>query len=163
MKKLRILSLFLIILILPGCAFNEPEYIKNSTKPNNYFYTNEIYAKLKNNEKFTLEVFDTDVYKYYPVPEDDYDVILSFIESMHSENYHDELTEDQKKLIPIYKINIKFDNSKFVMNIYNSNLATIYPWDGVFTEDIVSFENVPSHFNPYEFCLYVENKTKENK
>ena len=161
MKKLNFLSLLLIILLLPGCVFNQPEYIKNDTKPNNYYYTNEIYGKLKNNEEFTLELFNTDVYKYYDVDKEDCDIIQSLIESLHSENYHDSLTEDEKNLLPKYKLTIKFDNSKFVINVYNKNLATIYPWDGVFSEDIISFENVSQHSNLYEFCYYVENKHRE--
>lgn len=161
MRKLKFLSFLLVILLLPGCVFDEPEYIKNNTKPNNYFYTNEIYGKLKKNENFSLELFNSDLYKYYEVDTDDHDILLSFIESLRSENYHDELTSEQKDLLPKYKLIIKFDNSKFIINIFNDNLATIYPWDGVYSEDVISFEGMSDNSNLFEFCHYVENKHRE--
>lgn len=161
MRKLNLCCLLLIIFLLPGCTFNKPEYIKNDTKPSNSFYTNEIYSKLKIEEEFTLEVFNCDLYKYYEVKKDDLDIIQDFIESLHTENFHEEFSEDQKNLIPKYKMILTFKNSKFIFNIFDNNLCTIYPWDGVFKEDIISFENVPKHSNLYEFCIYIENLNKE--
>lgn len=171
MKKSILLAIFLIIMILPGCVFNKPEYIKNATKPNNSFYTKEVYSKLKHNEEFTLELFNPNLYKYYAIDKEDSDILLSFIESLTAENYlssednaEDETDADEtsnnslKDLLPKYKLSITFDNSKFIINVYSKELVTLYPWDGVYEEDIISLKNVSDHANIYEFCHYIENK-----
>ncbi|MBM6820885.1 hypothetical protein H6A19_16335, partial [Clostridium saudiense] len=50
MKYLKFIYIILLTTLLSGCVFNDPKYINLRTKPNLYYYSNEIYEKIKNNE-----------------------------------------------------------------------------------------------------------------
>lgn len=47
MKNIKLLIILLLVTLLSGCVFNDPKYINFKSKPNLYYYSNEIYKKLK--------------------------------------------------------------------------------------------------------------------
>ena len=64
-----------------------------------------------------------------------------------------------------YKLIIQFDdnsNDKYVINVYDKNTVTLFPWDGNLQEDIITMDNVPARDNIYSFCVYIINKTNSN-
>ena len=87
MKYFKFIIITVLILSLQGCAFDDPRYLNIKSKPNDYYYSSLIYKNLKNDEPFTLKVFDTDFYKYYTVDEEDKDILLNFFESLNNNNY----------------------------------------------------------------------------
>ena len=48
MKYLKFIYILLLVTLLSGCVFNDPKYINLRTKPNLYYYSSEIYEKIKN-------------------------------------------------------------------------------------------------------------------
>lgn len=156
MKKVIkiIIPLFLVIL-LTGCNTSNIQYINFSTKPNNYYYTNEIYQKVINNEKYTLQVFDENLYKYYDVAPEDYNLLKEFIDSLNKESFGEKI---DTKVDPPYKLIIQFDNIKYIINAYNEKDITVYPWDGVFEEDRLTMEGIPDYYNIYKYCEYIVRK-----
>lgn len=163
MKNIKLLIILLLVTLLSGCVFNDPKYINFKSKPNLYYYSNEIYKKIKNNESYSLKVFDVNFYEYHDVSEEDLDVLPAFLESLNNDNYVSELDLDDAKVK--YKLIIQFDdnsNDKYVINVYDKNTVTLFPWDGNLQEDIITMDNVPTRDNIYSFCVYIINKTNSN-
>lgn len=159
MKSFKLLLIFLSAIILQGCSFNlSPRYFHFEENQSNNHYYNELKEKLSNNEKYTLQVFDTNLYKYFSVDDEDNDILKNFINSLDTPNFLDEPTDDYKN-IEKFKIIIKFDDeSKYIIEVYNERFAKTYPWDGRYEEDFIDMEGIPPHYNLYDFCKYVQNK-----
>lgn len=161
MKKLKLLIIFLVICMLQGCSFNDPKYIHFGSKTDSAFYTKEVYSKILNNENFTMVLFNNNLYKNISIDSSENDVIKNFISSLSENNYPDEKVPDETEP---YEIRIEFtDGSKYVINVYNNELVSLYPWDGNYEEDVISMEGVPIHYNLYDFCIHIENQNKSLK
>ncbi|VYT91782.1 hypothetical protein [Clostridium tertium] len=152
----RIFALIVITFftsLLIGCTFNSAQYIRPGDKPKSNFYTEEIKEMISKDNDYKLKVFDMNIYKYYDVNENEYSIIPDFIDSLSDKNYEAEIQEED---IPDYKIIIEFSDKKYVINAYSDTLISIYPWDGVYSEDIISMEGVSDYYNLYKFCEYVK-------
>lgn len=163
MKYLKFIFILLLVTILSGCVFDNPKYISLRSKPNLYYYSNEIYEKIKNNESYSLKVFDVNFYEYHDVPKEDEDIIPSFLESLNIDNYVSDLSLEDEKVK--YKLIIQFDNNnddKYVINVYDKNSVSLFPWDGNLQEDMITMDNVPIRDNIYSFCVYIINKDNSN-
>ncbi|GFZ31760.1 hypothetical protein CSC2_22860 [Clostridium zeae] len=154
MKKLLSLTLILIIsLTFIGCS--DSQYINLKKKPSNHYYTEELY-KLINNNKFEISAFDTDVYKELPAKEEDDKVLIDFIKSLKNDNFIKKPANLPEK--PKYKLFVKISADKYVINVYDENVVSVFPWDGVFEEDYLSMDNIPLAYRLDSFCKYVFNK-----
>lgn len=160
MKRLKFIMLLFLIIILQGCGLDDPKYIHLKNKDTSNFYTNEVYEKILNDEDFSLDVFNTNMYKKIPVSDIENKIIENFINSLSIEDYKE---GDIPTEIEPYQIRINFSDAKYIIKVYNSNLVTLYPWDGNFEEDIISMDNVPIHYNLHDFCKYIENEAKKTK
>lgn len=159
MKYIKLILVFFIITMLHSCTFDDSKYINlKSNKPTLYYYSSELYSKVKKDSNFTLKVFDTDIYKYYEVGEEDMDIVISFLESLNNNNYLNENTITEN---PRYKLIVNLDDSKFIINAYSVDIVTINPWDGVFTEDVITMDGVSTRNNIYSFCKYIINKSRQ--
>lgn len=159
MKYAKFVSILLLVSFLSGCVFDDPKYINLKSKPNLYYYSNEVYNKLQNSVPFTLQVFDTNYYEYYDVNTEDTDILVSFLGSLNNDNYVESLEIDEEKAR--YKLIVSFgdnEKDKFVINVYNHSYITLFPWDGNLEEDMIVMDNVPLYDNLYSFCTYVINK-----
>lgn len=161
MKYIKIMLSFLMCFILCGCFLDDPKYITFETKPTTYYYSDDLYSKLKENPSFSLQVFDCELYKYYTVPKEDYDIVEAFLTSLRTENYLDAFPENYKNSKAKYRLIITSDTSKYIINAYSNELDTIHPYDGCFQEDIIdSSFNVDARNNIYDFCIYVINNSE---
>ena len=154
MKKfISIIITIIIAYLFTSCTFNESQYIIPKAKPKVNYYTEEIKNKIENNEEYTIKVFDLNLYKYYEVDKDEHSILPEFLDSLKDDNYSTTLKEI---ITPEYKIIIEFTNSKYVINTINDKLMTIHPWDGVYTEDVISIEDTPDYYNLYKYCEYIK-------
>lgn len=159
MKKLIIIFLTLLLLFsLNGCALQDSRYINFSMKPNNHYYTDELQNKILNNEKFTLYVFDTNLYKEIEVPNEENLILEDFLSSIIDDNYSDEKIEIKEP----YRIKVVFDNDKYLIKIFNDSIVSISPWDGKYNEDIISIKDFPLRYNLFDFCNHIANKPFSN-
>lgn len=160
MKKLKLIILLLLIIILQGCGLRDPKYMHLESKATPNFYTNEVYGKILSDEDFSLEVFNTNMYKSIPVSDTENEIIENFIHSLSTEDYKEgDIPTDREP----YQIRINFSDKKYIIKVFNSNLVTLYPWDGNYQEDIISMNNIPIHNNLYDFCKHIENEAKKIK
>ncbi|MBQ5696385.1 MAG: DUF4883 family protein [Clostridium sp.] len=162
MKYLKLIFILLLCSILSGCIFDDPKYINLKSKPNLYYYSNEIYKKVMSNEDYSLKVFDSNFYEYHDVSQEDLNILPEFLESLNTNNYVDELNLENEKVK--YKLIIEFNNSnsKYIINIYNKDYITLFPWDGNLEEDMITMDGIPIRNNLYSFCIYIINKANSN-
>jgi DOmain of unknown function (DUF4883) len=154
MKKFLTLILLIIISFsFTGCNLNTSQYIRPKAKPSANYYTNEIQDKISENLEYTLRIFDMDYYKYYEVDIEEHSILPEFIDSLSDENYSVTLEND---LNPKYKLIVEFSDSKYIINLYDNNLISIYPWDGVFKEDVATMDGISDYYNIYKFCEYAK-------
>ena len=158
MKSKKLIIFIILSLFLIGCDINNPKYINLKKKESIDYYSNEIYFKILNNEDYTLTMFDTDVSKNTLIDKEEQVIIENFLSSLTSSNYLKNSDDISNK--EAFHLIIEFDDSKYIFNVYDENLVTVYPWDGVFPEDIITSENVPLRYNLYDFCNHIKNRSK---
>lgn len=154
MKKLNFTFIIILLLTLVGCNFENPRYINFSMKPNNHYYTDEIKNRILNKDKFTLYLFDTNLYKEVEVSHEDDLILENFISSLTSDAYSDEKTDTQEP----FRLKIIFENNdKYLIKVFNDSIVSISPWDGVYNADTISIKNLPLKYNLFDFCNHVLN------
>lgn len=158
MKKIKFFILLLPLISLIGCNFDVARYANFKDSPSKTYYTNEILEKLSNKEEFSLDVFDTNLYKYYSVSSEDLNILNNFLTSLDDEAFAKEFTTKSKEK---FRLIIKFSDSKYIIKIYDKENAKVSPWDGNYSEDIINMKDVPTHYNLYDFCNYIEHKKVE--
>ena len=115
MKNIKFLIVLFFVTLLSGCVFNEPKYINLKSKPNLYYYSNEVYEKLKSNQDYSLKVFDVNYYEYHDVSKEDLDILPSFLKSLNSNNYVISLNLDD------LKVKYKLINNQTFFNLFLKN------------------------------------------
>lgn len=158
MKSKKLIIFMILSLFLIGCDINNPKYINLKKKESINYYSNEIYFKILNNEDYTLTMFDTDVSKNTLIDKEEQVIIENFLSSLTTYNYLKKSDDISNK--EAFHLIIEFKDSKYIFNVYDENLVTVYPWDGVFPEDIIISENVPLRYNLYDFCNHIKNRAK---
>lgn len=155
-KKFLLPLLLLLTLNLNGCIVENSKYISFTSKPSTHYYTDKLKNKVLNNEKFSLLVFDTNLYKEIPVDKDEFVIVDNFLTSLSSNNYLQYDSKPDTK--EMFRITISFDDSKYLIRVYDSSIIAISPWDGSYEEDIISMENIPLRYNLLDFCNHIQNK-----
>lgn len=159
MKNLRYISILLLLLFsLSGCNIQDPKYISFSTKPNNHYYTDELRNKILSNEKFTLYVFDTNLYKEIEVPSEENSIFENFTNTLTNDNYMDDKIDAKEP----FRLKVVFKDDKYLIKVFNDSVVSICPWDGNYKEDIVSIKNLPLRYNLYDFCKHIQNEPSSN-
>lgn len=147
---------YLIIPILISSMFfvSCTSPIKN--KPNNYFYTESLFNYLGESKEFSSNLYETNLHKESSLTKEDMDVLMNFFSSLNTNDFIDEPYDIDKT--PAYKIFININSAKYVINIYDTDFVSIYPWDGNKPMDFISMKNIPVAYNLYNFCKYKINK-----
>ena len=135
------------------------KYINFTSKPSSHYYTDKLRNKILNNNPYELYIFDTNLYNEFPVESCENIIIENFLNSLTENDY---ITEPIKDKEP-FRIKIVFEDEKYLIRVYNNSLVSISPWDGTYSEDTVSMDNVPLRYNLTDFCNHIENKPLENK
>ncbi|MBD7915216.1 DUF4883 family protein [Clostridium sp. Sa3CUN1] len=156
-KYITVFLAILISLLLTSCNFNKSQYISPKNKPKINYYTSEIENHIKNEESYTIKIFDLNVYKYYEVSKKEHSIIPEFIDNIDNDNYDIEIDEN---LSPEYEIIIEFEKEKYIINAYNDKLISIHPWDGIYPQDTISMEGIPDYYNIYKYCEYIKKVSR---
>lgn len=154
MKKFCYIFILILSFTLMSCGGNT-QYINLKSKPSKYYYTNELISNLKKDSKFTVSLFDNNLYKELKVPDDEKSVLYDFLVNLDKDHYPDEAAT---QISPRYKLILEANNTKYIINVINEKELVLNPWDGVYTEDYISMENTPARYNVYNFCKYISSK-----
>lgn len=155
MKHIKLLFLIFISIFLQGCNFNSARYINFEESPSSSYYTEKIKEHLSKDSNYTLDVFDTNLYKYFKVDDEDLDILKNFVNNLSDEDFLDEFTFENKEK---FRVIVTFSDEKYIIKVYDKDTCSITPWDGNYSEDIINMSNLPTHFNLYDFCNYVQHK-----
>jgi len=92
-------------------------------------------------------------YKKKDFSKEDLSTFTEFFNSLNNDSFIETPVNLTSK--PIYKIFIKFSENKYVINIYNDNLLSIYPWDGDYRMDYLNTSKMYKAYNLYGLCKYL--------
>ncbi|MGY0372702.1 DUF4883 family protein [Clostridium sp. JNZ J1-5] len=140
--------IFLILILIIGICTSVKFYL-NRQKPSNFYYTNSLAKNLTLSNKYDVKILDTNFYKTESLSEDNIEMVKSFLKELRKPNFVPKPVSLNSK--PKYKMFFTFPESqkKFVVNIYDSEYISIFPWDGEFQMDYINMKNIPARYNLY--------------
>ncbi|MBE6067588.1 MAG: hypothetical protein E7211_07825 [Clostridium lundense] len=149
-KKFCYIVLSIIIMIFASSC---SKYYYYKGKETNRYYTNLLSEGINLNGSYRCTITDTSFYKEKELSSEDLKVIPNFISSLDEKSFIDKPKNLPKK--PLYKIFITISNEKYVINVYNKDLVSIYPWDGFYEMDFINMSKVPYSYNLYNISNYM--------
>lgn len=140
-------SLIFLILILIIGIFVGGNLHLNKKKPSNFYYTNLLAKNLTLYSDYEIKVLDTNFYKTESLSAENIDILKSFLNELRKPNFISKPVTLNTK--PKYKIFFTFSDSqeKYVINIYDEEYISIYPWDGNFPMDYINMKDIPLRYN----------------
>lgn len=150
MKKIKLfLFLFFILIFFTSC-----KNILSSKKPNLYYYTNDLSMNLAISQVEEARVLEINFMKDKIIEDEDIEIISKFITTIKKEGYINKPSDLPTK--SEYKIFITFKNEvKYIIEIYNSKYASIYPFDGNYPMDYIDMTNTYKRYNLQGLCNYL--------
>lgn len=160
MKKLKYVIPFclLISLILSGCYINLSNSIFEKNKPSKSYYTYEMLSYFKKENPLEVNVLYVNFYRGKRLDEGEILTLRKFFKYLKKDNFI-EKPKDLPKA-PEYKIFVKFKNNKYVLDIYNNNYISLYPWDGNHEKDYITMKDTYTSYNIFNLCEYVISHNK---
>lgn len=155
MKHIKLIIIILFLFLLQGCSFKDPKYIHFEEKEIPNFYINEISSKLLNGEDFSMEIFNTNLYKRIKIDDSEKIVIDNFINALTEANY---LDNEKPITRESYEMRLIFKDEKYIIKVYSENIVTVFPWDGIYEEDLINMINIPQRYNLMDFCTNIEQR-----
>lgn len=158
MKFLKSCAIVLIICttFLAGCSSIQSLNLKNK-KPSKFYYTEEMLNCFKD-KKCEINILSTKFYKGQRMDEGATLTLRKFFKYVKSENFIDPPSDLKKE--PEYKLFLTFNKEKYIIDIYNEDLISIYPWDGAYEKDYISMKNTYVSYNLYHLCKYIIDNSK---
>lgn len=152
-KTLTIAFILIFTLTFVGC---EQINFKNYKTAKNYYFL-ELVKNITTCKNHKITLLDTNFYKTIELKTNDINTIFNFMNSLKKQDFIDKPKDLPKK--PQYKIFFKLDKNKFVINVYNKNYISIFPWDGKYTMDYVDMSKMYAEYNLYNLCKYLIPRT----
>lgn len=153
-KKYSLIFICIILSIFfTSCLKQAPNMPVVKKKPNNFYYTSELYKNLKKDDAYSIKLFETNLYKEVEVSKENNETLNNFISSLKTENFISKPEVLKEK--PEFQLFIKANDEKYVINIYDEKYISIHPWDGVFSMDYINMEDIHKAYNLYGFCKYI--------
>ncbi|SHJ69511.1 DOmain of unknown function [Hathewaya proteolytica DSM 3090] len=157
MKKFLIALIMLCFIFTCGC---EKAILLNSKKekPSPKYYSEKLINSFSSGS-CKVRILSTDFYRSVAIDEVYYLTIRKFFKYVPKENFG--VKPDFSKISPKYKMFIDFnDNQRYVINIYNESLITVFPWDGIYDVDCISMQNTYTSYNLFYLCDYITKNLK---
>lgn len=151
LKSKIFLLLISICILFSGCNLS-----LNNSKPSNYYYTDQLYKDLMSSTKHNIYIVDTNFYKKITLNKEEENAVNGFMKNL-STKYFISKPKDIPN-IPKYKMYFTFQNSKYVINVYNEKYICIFPWDGQYSIDYADISKVPLEYNLFSICNYIYTK-----
>ncbi|WP_123053039.1 DUF4883 family protein [Clostridium sp. JN-1] len=162
MKKLLyfLFTALIISILLTGCNHDLDNTIYMHKKPNNFYYTNILSQSIDSEPSYKCSILNVNFYKRKDLDNKNTAVITSMIKSLNKNNFVSKPENLNSK--PPYKIFFTFNNKKMVMNVYDQQYVSVYPWDGNYSMDYIDMKGLPIALNIYNLCDYIFNSDSTN-
>lgn len=156
-KKKYLFTLLIILLIsLSGCKKEWIDSPIKNKKPTGFYYTAQL-SQFINENDVEITLFETNLNKDVEVSKGNKETLYKFISSLKKENFLSPKEDLSQK--PKYKLFIKLHNEKkYVINIYDETHISLHPWDGIFSMDNITMQDIPKAYNLYNLCEFILNK-----
>lgn len=154
MKKFLICLMTIILLSSSLCGCSNTVFISFESKPSASYYSEQV-MKIINSNDYTLKVLDMNMYKQKTVKDEEKSIVSDFLSRVDKDKNYVSQPEDLTDKQIQYKMFIEGSGQKYVINVYNDQYVCIHPWDGTFTEDFITSDNVPVNYNLCGFCRYM--------
>jgi len=122
-------------------------------KPNNYYYTKLLMKDLSLEKPVELYTLYMNFYKKKDFSKDDLSTFAQFFNSLNNASFISKPANLPDK--PLYKIFLTFSVNKYVINIYNEKVISIYPWDGDYSMDYIDTSKMYKAYNLMGICKYL--------
>lgn len=163
MKK-NIICLILVLccfFILSGCNFKIRNYTIDNynlskDKPFNYYYTKELSNNIALEPKYKCTIIETNFYSEKSLSLKDNETIHNFISELKKSNFINKPSDLPSK--PAYRMYFTFSKVKYVIDVYNENYISVFPWDGCYSADYIDMNGVHTSNNLYNFSKYLNPK-----
>lgn len=143
--------LFLIILVLilstNSCIFP----LKKEKKSN---YTLEIVKKLQNGEEYEVKILSRNYFKIADLNAEEKNIFTKFLYSLKEEDFSNSNISSRPN---IYRIFIYFKEETYIIDIIDKDTIIVFPYDGIYKEDIISMKNTYKNYNIYYLCNNIFN------
>lgn len=140
-------------LSLFGCNYNVGKNLFIKSKPNNYYYTNLLMKDLSLEKPTELYALYMNFYKKKDFSKEDLSTFIEFFNSLNNNSFTEKPANLPTK--PLYKIFLTFSENKYMINVYNENFISIYPWDGGYSMDYIDTSKMYKAYNLYGLCKYL--------
>jgi hypothetical protein len=140
-------------LTLSGCKYNVYSKVFTKAKPNNYYYTNLLMKDLSLENPKELYALYMNFYKKKDFSKDDLSTFTEFFNSLNNDSFIEKPESLPDK--PLYKILLTFSENKYMINVYNENVVSVYPWDGSYKMDYINTTKMYKAYNLYGLCKYL--------
>lgn len=150
-KKQRlflVIILILLPLLLLGCNIN-----LSGKKMDNFYYTNLLAKDLTLETAYKCSVLDTNFYKEKALSKEDIDIIKKFMGAVNKSSFVEKPIDLPQK--PVYKLIFVFSKDKYVINVYNEKIISVFPWNGSFKMDYIDMSNLQVSYNLFGLCKYI--------
>lgn len=155
----KTICIFIIFsLFITGCSSLELYNLKNK-KPSKSYYTEKLLSCFEKDDNCEINVLYTNFYKGKRINKGETLIIRKFFKYQKNDSFITNPKNLPKN--PEYKLFLTFKKDKFVIDVYNDKLISVYPWDGNLEKDYISMENTYVSYNLFNLCKYVIDKSKE--
>lgn len=92
-------------------------------------------------------------YKEKDFDHEDLSIFSDFFNSLKNDSFIEKPADLPEK--PLYKIFVSFSENKYIINLYNENFISIYPFDGDYKMDYINTSKMYKAYNLYGLCKYL--------
>ncbi|MBK5242568.1 DUF4883 family protein [Clostridium sp.] len=154
MKKYILLLLCAFLsLNLFGCNCKISKNMFDKNKPNNYYYTSLLMSDLSTEKPTEIYALYMNFYKEKDFDHEDLSIFSDFFNSLKNDSFIEKPADLPEK--PLYKIFVSFSENKYIINLYNENFISIYPFDGDYKMDYINTSKMYKAYNLYGLCKYL--------
>ncbi|WP_416176313.1 DUF4883 family protein [Clostridium sp.] len=155
MKKILLYAtiIFTIFILLTGCTNNLNLLNLNSKKPNTFYYTAKLLKYINQEKPSKCIMSETNFHKEKQLDAKTVEDIKTMFKSLDEKNFIESVKNLPSK--PKYKIILTFKEEKLLINVYNENYISVYPWDGIYSMDYIDTSKIPVSLNLYNLGNYV--------
>ena len=152
-KYILLLLCVFLSLSLFGCNYKINKNIFSKSKPNNFYYTNLLMSDLSLEDPTEIFALYMNFYKEKDFAKEDLSTFNDFFNSLDKDSFIEKPADLPEK--PLYKIFITFNENKYIINLYNENFISIYPFDGDYKMDYIDTSKMYKAYNLYGLCKYL--------
>lgn len=148
-KSILVCLIIFFLLTLNACNYTSIKKEKN----NNQYYFSKLANNITTCNNYKITLLDTNFYKTIELNKTDINTLLNFMNTLNKNNFIKKPIKLPKK--PEYKFFLNLDENKYVINVYNEQYVSIFPWDGNYSEDFIDMKNLYKGYNLYNLCKYL--------